>query len=138
MNIQDKQKKIIGEFSTLEDWNDAYDHIIKIGKSLPAYPEKYKTEEYLIKGCQSKVWLKADYNEGKVTFIADSDTAIIKGIIALLIDVTSSHTPEEIIEADNNFMQEIGLKDFLAPTRSNGLVAMINQIKNYASELRVN
>lgn len=138
MNIQDKQQEIINQFSTLDDWHDAYEYIIKIGKSLPEYPREYKTESYLIRGCQSQVWLKADYVDGKIIFKADSDTAIIKGIIALLIEVTSSHTPEEIFKADTRFIQEIGLKDFLAPTRSNGLVAMINQIKIYASELIVN
>jgi cysteine desulfuration protein SufE len=106
--------------------------VINIGRSLSTYPKEFKTDQYIIKGCQSKVWLKAEFIESKIIFNADSDTALIKGIIAILISVLSNHSPNEIMEADFKFLDEIGLKDFLAPTRSNGLVAMVNQIKTIA------
>ena len=132
MSILKKQHKIITEFSLFEDWNDTYEHIIAIGRTMKDYPDSHKTEDFLIRGCQSKVWLKAEIIDGKVFYSADSDTAIIKGIIALLLEIYSANLPDDIIMADTNFIKEIGLKDFLAPTRANGLVAMLNQIKEYA------
>jgi len=132
MSIHEKQHKIINEFSLFEDWNDTYEHIIAVGRSLAEYPASHKTNDHLISGCQSKVWLRAEFVDGIVLYSADSDTAIIKGIIAILLEVFSANQPDDIINADANFIKEIGLKDFLAPTRANGLVAMLNQIKEYA------
>lgn len=126
------QEEIVDEFALFEDWMQRYEYMIELGKSLPLIDEKYKTAEFIIKGCQSKVWVHATIKEGKVYFTADSDAIITKGIIAILIRVFSGHTPEEIIEANTAFIDEIGLKEHLSPTRANGLVSMIKQIKLYA------
>ena len=133
MNINQLQDEIIDEFIDIEDWMDRYAYIIDLGNALPAIDEKYKTPQYIIEGCQSRVWLYAELNEeGKVVYTADSDAIIVKGIISLLIKVLSGHTPQEIIDADLYFIDKIGLSEHLSPTRSNGLVAMVKQIKVYA------
>ena len=126
------QEEIIEEFSVFDDWMDKYNYLIDLGKSLPQIEEKYKTNEYLISGCQSRVWLHADFENGKVIFTADSDAIITKGIIGLLVRVLSERKPEEIMETDLFFIDKIGLKENLTPTRSNGLVSMIKQMKMYA------
>ena len=128
-NIQDE---IIEEFSGLSDWMDKYAYIIELGNAVEPLEEKFKTPDNIIEGCQSRVWLQADYIDGKVVFQAESDALIVKGIIALLIKVVSGHTPDEILENDLYFIQEIGLKDHLSPTRSNGLLAMVKQMRMYA------
>lgn len=132
MTINQTQDEIIEEFILFDDWMDKYEHLIELSKNLPAIPEKYKTNEYLISGCQSKVWLQAELKDGKVVFTADSDAIITKGIIALLIRVLSGREPGEIINQDLYFIDRIGLKENLSPTRSNGLLAMVKQIKLYA------
>lgn len=132
MTIDEKQDEIIDEFSGIDDWMDRYGYIIDLGNSLPAIDEKYKTPEHLIEGCQSRVWLNADYEDGKVHFTADSDAIIVKGIISLLISVLSDHTPDEILSSDLRFIDEIGLSEHLSPTRSNGLLAMVKQMRMYA------
>lgn len=132
MTIQQKQNEIVDEFSMFEDWDERFQYVIDLGKSLPLIDEKYKLEENTIKGCQSKVWLHGEVSDGKVVFTADSDAIITKGIIAILIRAFSNHKPSEILEADTQFIDEIGLKDQLSPTRANGLVSMIKQIKMYA------
>lgn len=131
-NIHAIQEEIIDEFSIFEDWMQRYEYMIELGKALPLIDEKYKTDDYIIKGCQSKVWVHADMKDNKVVFTADSDAIITKGIIALLIRVFSDQTPKDIIEANTNFIDEIGLKEHLSPTRANGLVSMIKQLKMYA------
>lgn len=130
--LREIQEEIIEEFSVFDDWMDKYNYLIDLGKSLPQIDEKYKTNEYLINGCQSRVWLYAGFEEGKVVFTADSDAIITKGIIALLVRVLSERKPEEIMETDLYFIDKIGLKENLTPTRSNGLVSMIKQMKMYA------
>jgi len=130
--IKEIQDKIIEEFNSFEDWLDKYDRLIEIGKEIPLIDEKYKNKEYLIKGCQSRVWLYPEFKDNKLYFKADSDAIITKGLIALLIKVFSGHTPEEILNADIYFIDKIGLKEHLSPTRANGLLAMIKQIKLYA------
>lgn len=132
MTIKEIQEEIIDEFSMFEDWMQRYEYIIELGKSIPLIDEKYKTDENIIKGCQSKVWIHADENNGKIDFTADSDAILTKGIIALLLRMYSGHTPEEILGADTDFIDEIGLKEHLSPTRANGLVSMIKQLKLYA------
>ncbi|HLA54725.1 MAG TPA: SufE family protein [Flavobacterium sp.] len=132
MTIAEIQADIIDEFSMFDDWDERFQYVIDLGKGLPLIAEEYKTEDNTIKGCQSKVWLRADDTDGKIVFTADSDAIITKGIIAILIRVFSNHTPSEILEADTKFIDEIGLKDHLSPTRANGLVSMIKQIKMYA------
>lgn len=133
MNIQELQQEVIEEFQDFDDWMDKYQLLIDLGSEQEPLDEKYKTPENLIDGCQSRVWLQADYKEdGKIYFQAESDALIVKGIVALLIRVLSGHTPKEILDADMNFLDEIGLKDHLSPTRSNGLLAMVKQIKAYA------
>ncbi len=132
MTITEIQNTIIEDFSFLENWEDRYEYMIDLGKSLPLIDPQYKTDEYLIKGCQSQVWLHADYQEGKVFFTADSDAIITKGIVALLVRVYSGHTPEEILAAKTDFIDQIGLKEHLSPTRANGLVSMLEQMKRYA------
>lgn len=133
MNINQIQDEIIDEFVDIEDWMDRYAYIIDLGNSLPAIDEKYKTPQYIIEGCQSRVWLYAQLNEeGKVIYTADSDAIIVKGIISLLIKVLSGHTPQEILDTDLYFIDKIGLSEHLSPTRSNGLVAMVKQMKSYA------
>ena len=126
------EEAIIEEFALFDDWMDKYNYIIELGKSLPAIDEEYRTERYLVVGCQSKVWLQAEYKDGKIYFKADSDAIITKGIIHLLIRVLSGRTPDEILEAKLDYLVAIGLKQHLSPTRSNGLVSMIKQMKVYA------
>ena len=133
MTIEEIQEEIIDEFSGFDDWMDKYQLLIDLGGEQEPLPEKYKTESNLIDGCQSRVWLQADLTEnGLVHFQAESDALIVKGIVALLIRVLSDHTPDEILNADLHFIEEIGLKEHLSPTRSNGLVAMLKQMKLYA------
>lgn len=133
MTINDKQDEIIEEFSGLDDWMDRYGMIIDMGNSLPPIVEKYKTPEHLIEGCQSRVWVNAELSpEGKVIFTADSDAIIVKGIISMLVDVLSGHTPQEILDADLYFIDRVGLSEHLSPTRSNGLLAMVKQMRLYA------
>lgn len=132
MSIQEEEKAIIDEFSVFEDWMEKYEYIIELGKSLDIIDEREKVEENLIKGCQSRVWLSSRFEDGRIFFTADSDAIITKGIIALLIRVYNGRTPEEILSSDFSFIGEIGLKENLSPTRANGLVSMINQIRNYA------
>lgn len=132
MNIQDIQAEIVDEFSMFDDWDERFQYVIDLGKSLPLIDEKYKLEENTIKGCQSKVWLHAEENDGKIKFTADSDAIITKGIIAILIRAFSNQKAADILEADTKFIDEIGLKEHLSPTRANGLVSMIKQIKMYA------
>lgn len=131
-SINSIQDEIIDEFSGFSDWMDKYSLIIETGNSLPALDEKYKTPENIIEGCQSRVWVHASYENGVITFEADSDAIIVKGIISLLIRVLSGQTPDDILNADLYFIDEIGLKEHLSPTRSNGLLAMVKQIKMYA------
>tara|TARA_R110002020_G_scaffold303939_5_gene519668 strand:+ start:12586 stop:13011 length:426 start_codon:yes stop_codon:yes gene_type:complete len=130
--IKEIQEEIVDEFAMFDDWMQRYEYMIDLGKSLPLIDEKYKTEEYIIKGCQSKVWVHADMKDGKVAFTADSDAIITKGIIAILIRAFSNQPPQAILDADTSFIDEIGLKEHLSPTRANGLVSMIKQIKLYA------
>ena len=130
--INDIQDEIIEEFEGFDDWMDRYAVIIDMGNALPALEEQYKTADNIIEGCQSRVWLQADYEGGVLRFTADSDAIIVKGIISMLVRVLSGHTPAEILEADLYFIDRIGLHDHLSPTRSNGLVAMIKKIKAYA------
>ncbi len=133
MTINEKQDEIIAEMSELDDWMDRYAYIIDLGNSLPPIAEEYKTPQNLIEGCQSRVWLNADMNgDGRVEFTADSDAIIVKGIISMLIEVLSGHAPKEILDADLYFIDRIGLSEHLSPTRSNGLLAMVKQIKMYA------
>jgi cysteine desulfuration protein SufE len=132
VTIQEIQNEIIDEFSMFEDWMQRYEYMIELGKSLPLINDQYKTEENIIKGCQSKVWVYAEMTDNKIVFTADSDAIITKGIIAILIRVFSNQHPKDIIEADTNFIDDIGLKEHLSPTRANGLVSMIKQIKLYA------
>ncbi len=132
MTIEDIQQEIIEEFSGFDDWMDKYQLLIDIGSEQDPLPEQYKTEQNLIDGCQSRVWLQADYIDGKIHFQAESDALIVKGIVTLLIRVLSDHTPDEILEADLHFINDIGLTEHLSPTRSNGLLAMLKQMKLYA------
>ena len=132
MDINSNQDQIVEEFGIFEDWMDKYNYLIDLSKSLPVIDEKYKKPEYLIEGCQSRVWLRADFQDGKVIYTAESDAVITKGIVSLLIRVMSDRTPEEIINNDLWFIDKIGLKENLSPTRSNGLVSMIKQMKLYA------
>lgn len=129
MTIEETEQEIIEEFEIFDDWMQKYEYIIDLGKSLPLIDEKYKTSENLIKGCQSQVWLHSDLKNGKVIFTADSDAIITKGMVALMIRVLSNHTPEEIMNAKLSFVEKIGLTQHLSPTRSNGLVSMIKQMK---------
>ena len=130
--INEVQDEIIEEFSGFDDWMDKYQLLIDMGSGQEPLPEEYKTEQNLIDGCQSRVWLQADYREGRVVFRAESDALIVKGIVDLLVRVLSGHTPQEILESDLYFIDRIGLKEHLSPTRSNGLVAMLKQMKMYA------
>lgn len=132
MTINEQQDDIISEFSDFDDWMDRYQMLIDMGSDQKALDEKYKTEENLIDGCQSRVWLQCDEKDGKLIFTAESDALIVKGIIALLIRVLSGHTPDEILDTDLYFIEKIGLKEHLSPTRSNGLLAMVKQIRMYA------
>ncbi|WP_367756062.1 SufE family protein [Flavobacterium sp. WC2430] len=132
MKIKDIQEEIVDEFSMFDDWMQRYEYIIDLGKNLPLIKDEFKTENNLIKGCQSKVWLQGEQNDDKVVFTADSDAILTKGIIAILIRVFSNQSPADIIAADMGFIDEIGLKEHLSPTRANGLVSMIKNIKMYA------
>ena len=132
MTINEMQDEIIAEFSDFDDWMDRYQLLIDLGNEQPPLDEKYKTDQNLIEGCQSRVWLQADEQDGKIIFQAESDALIVKGIIALLIKVLSGHTPDEILEADLYFIPRIGLQEHLSPTRSNGLLAMVKQMRMYA------
>lgn len=136
MTINELQDNVIEEFSAFDDWMDKYALLIDLGNSLPPLEEKYKTESNLIEGCQSRVWLQADYEDGKIIFKGESDAVIVKGIVSLLINVLSGHTPREILDTDLYFIEQIGLKEHLSPTRSNGLVAMVKQMRMYALAFR--
>ncbi len=132
MTINEIQDEIIEEFADFSDWMDKYQLLIDLGNEQAPLDERYKTESNLIDGCQSRVWLQADYEDGVINFTAESDALIVKGIVALLIRVLSGHTPDEILAADLYFIDEIGLKEHLSPTRSNGLLAMVKQMRMYA------
>ncbi len=132
MTIKEIQNEIVDEFAGFEDWMERYEYIIELGKSLPFIKEEYKTEDNLINGCQSKVWLHAEKNGDVIEYTADSDAILTKGIVAILIRVFNHQTPQAILEADTDFVDEIGLKEHLSPTRANGLVSMIKKIKMYA------
>ena len=132
MTINEIQDEIIEEFGGFDDWMDKYQLLIDLGNEQEPLDEKYKTEQNLIDGCQSRVWLQADFIDGVIHFSAESDALIVKGIVALLIRVLSDHTPQEILDADLYFIEEIGLKEHLSPTRSNGLLAMVKQMRMYA------
>lgn len=131
-SISAAQEEIVEEFSMFDDWMQRYEYMIELGKSLPLIEPQYKTDDYIIKGCQSKVWVHADLEKDKLVFTADSDAIITKGIIAILIRVFSHQHPDAILEADTAFIDQIGLKEHLSPTRANGLVSMIKQLKMYA------
>ena len=137
MTIQEIQDEIIEEFSELDDWMDRYQLLIDIGSEQEPLDEKYKTESNLIDGCQSRVWLQADYRDDKLWFTAESDALIVKGIVSLLIRVLSGHTPQEILDADLYFIERIRLREHLSPTRSNGLLAMVKQMRAYAMAFRL-
>ncbi len=132
MTIEEIEIEVVEEFEFLDEWMDKYEHLIELGKSLPLISEEFKTSDYIIKGCQSQVWLHASFENGIIEFTADSDAIITKGIIALMVRVLSNQRPENILAAKLNFVEEIGLKEHLSPTRSNGLVSMIKQMKMYA------
>ncbi|KOS06955.1 Fe-S metabolism protein SufE [Flavobacterium akiainvivens] len=132
MSIKEIQDEIIDEFSMFDDWEERYQYVIDLGKTLPLIEEQYKTDDNIIKGCQSRVWLHAEEKDGAVAFTADSDAILTKGLIAIMIRVFSGQKPEAILNADTDFVDEIGLKEHLSPTRANGLVSMIKQIKMYA------
>lgn len=129
MTIESIQEELIDEFSMFDDWMQRYEYMIELGKSLPLIDEQYKTDDKLIKGCQSRVWLHSELEGGKVIFTADSDAIITKGIVAILVRAFSNHSPVEILNANTDFIDEIGLKEHLSPTRANGLVAMVKQMK---------
>jgi cysteine desulfuration protein SufE len=132
MTIKEQQDEIIADFEMFGDWMEKYEYIIQLGKDLPLIEEQYKTEPNLIKGCQSKVWLHADYKDGKIFFTADSDALITKGLVSMVILVLSGQSPKDIVDAEIYFIDAIGLRDHLSPTRSNGLLSMLKQIKLYA------
>lgn len=140
MTIAEKEKEIQETFSMFEDWMDKYAYLIELGKELPLIDQQYKTNQYLISGCQSRVWLHADLVDDKVVFSADSDAVITKGIVSLLVKALSGHTPDEILKSDLTFLDQIGLKEHLSPTRANGLTSMIKQIQLYAKayQLKMN
>jgi len=132
MTINEIQDRVVEEFSVFDDWIDKYNYLIDLGKTLPAIDVKYKTNDYIIEGCQSKVWLHPSFDNGIINFTADSDAIITKGIVALVVRILSGRTPEEIMKADLHFIDGIGLRQNLSPTRSNGLLSMVKQIKLYA------
>ncbi len=132
MEIADIQNEIIEEFAGLGEWMERYNYLIDLGKNLPMIEQAYRNDEYLIRGCQSRVWLNAELTDGKIYYYGDSDAIITKGIAALMIRVFTGHTPDEILNANMSFIDVIGLKEHLSPTRSNGMVAMINQMRYYA------
>jgi cysteine desulfuration protein SufE len=137
MTIPEIESQIISEFSLFDDWMDKYNYLIEMGKSIPHIDEKYKTNQYVITGCQSQVWLYAELRDGRIFFTADSDAIITKGIVNLLIRVLSCQTPEDILEAKLDFINTIGLREHLSPTRSNGLTSMIKQMKLYAMAFKL-
>ena len=130
--IKNIQNDIVEEFDMFEEWMEKYEHIIELGKSLPLIDDKYKTQDYIINGCQSRVWLHAELNQDKVIFTADSDAIMTKGIVGLLVRTFSNQSPQDIVDADTSFIDKIGLKDQLSPTRANGLLSMVKQMKIYA------
>ena len=132
MTINEIQDQIIDDFSAFDDWMDKYQMLIELGNSLEPLDEKYKTPQNIIEGCQSRVWLQADYNDGLIHFSGESDAVIVKGLVSLLIQVLSDHTPDEILNSELYFIEEIGLREHLSPTRSNGLLSMVKQMKVYA------
>lgn len=132
MSIAEKAQALVNEFSMFEEWLDKYNYLIELGKSVPPIDPAYRTDNYLIKGCQSRVWLHARMEDGKVIFTGDSDAVITRGIASMLIRVFSGHKPDEILNADQDFIDQIGLKEHLSPTRSNGLISMLRQIRLYA------
>lgn len=132
MTIKEKQQELVDEFAFLEDWEQRYEYLIDLGKQLKPIPEDKKTDDNLIKGCQSKVWIDAEFRDGKLFFNADSDGILPKGIVALLVSIYSGHSTEEILASDFEFISQIGLQEFLSPSRANGLMAMTKQIKFYA------
>ncbi len=132
MTIKEQQDEIIEEFAYYPEWMEKYEYIIQLGKELPLIEEKYKTDDHLIRGCQSRVWMHPEYRDGKVWFTADSDALITKGLVGMVIRVLSGHTPKEIVDAEIYFISAIALNSHLSPTRSNGLLSMLKQIKNYA------
>ena len=132
MTIREIQEEIIDEFNLFDDWMERYEYLIELGKSLPLIDDQYKIEENIIKGCQSKVWLYSKMNDSKINFTADSDAILTKGLVALLLRVFTNQTPKDILAADTVFIDKIGLKEHLSPTRANGLVSMIKQLKMYA------
>ncbi|MXV38722.1 SufE family protein [Flavobacteriaceae bacterium Ap0902] len=136
MTIQEKQAEIVDEFSFFDDWQERYEYLIQLGNSLSTIPDDKKNDALIVKGCQSNVWLDVELKEGKIYYTADSDAILPKGIAALLIRVYSGQTPEDILNSDEQFIEDIGLKEFLSPTRANGLLAMIKQIKFYAIALK--
>lgn len=138
MTIKEIQEEIVEEFAMFDDWMERYEYIIELGKTLPLIEEKYKLEENLIRGCQSKVWLHAEKQDDKIVFTADSDAILTKGIIAILIRTFSDQKAADVMNADIAFIDEIGLKEHLSPTRANGLVSMLKQIKLYAIALQAN
>jgi len=136
-SIQEIEKEIVEEFALFDSWDDKYEYIIDLGKRLAPLPDEYKVDENKVRGCQSTVWLTADYKDGKVFFTAESDAVIVKGLISMLIRVLTGHTPDEIINAPLNFINEIGMTTHLAQTRSNGLLSMVKQMKNYALAFKI-
>jgi cysteine desulfuration protein SufE len=138
MTIKEIQEEIIDEFNLFDDWMERYEYLIELGRSLPIIDQQYKLDENIIKGCQSKVWLYSEMNHTKIDFTADSDAILTKGLVALLLRVFSNQTPEDILKADTLFIDEIGLKEHLSPTRANGLVSMLKQIKLYAIAQQAN
>lgn len=137
-SINDIQEEIIEDFTMYDDWNDKYEYLIEFGKSLPLIDEQYKTEENRIHGCQSRVWLHGEMKDDKLFFFADSDAIITKGIVGLLVKVLSGHTPKEIADSDLYFIEKIGLKEHLSPTRANGLVSMVKKMKMYGIAFQTN
>ncbi len=137
MTINEIQDELIEDFAFFTDWMEKYEYIIQLGKEVPLIDEQYKTDEYIIKGCQSKVWLFPEIKDGKVYFTADSDAINTKGLVSLMVKVLSGHTAKEIVDADLYFVDKIGLKEHLSPTRANGLLSMIKQMKLYALALQV-
>ena len=138
MTIKEIQEEIIDEFNLFDDWMERYEYLIELGRSLPIIDQQYKLDENIIKGCQSKVWLYSEMNDAKIDFTADSDAILTKGLVALLLRVFSNQTPENILKADTLFIDKIGLKEHLSPTRANGLVSMLKQIKLYAIAQQAN
>lgn len=136
MTINEIQDELIEDFSFYQDWMEKYEYIIQLGKELPLIKEEYKQDQFIIKGCQSKVWLYPELKEGKLYFTADSDAVITKGLVSLMVKVLSGHTPKEIVDTNLYFIDNIGLKEHLSPTRANGLLSMVKQMKLYAIALQ--